>query len=94
MEAGGGFVEGLVAAVAFFVDGGDLRLLEVANGFSADEVEAGGLEAEVEGKGVGSGGIFDFRFWIFDLELRAPGIDAADDLGDAALGESVVLGEL
>lgn len=94
---GGGFVDGFVAARALFVGDGGLGLLEMADGFAGDEVEARGLELEVE---VGGGewgrrvqGMRG-RFGIWDCRLGAPGVDAAEDLGDAALGEVVFFGEL
>jgi len=50
-----------------------------------------GLGARNWGLGRGTG---DFRFGIWDFRGGAPGFDAAEDLGDAALGEVVFFGEL
>jgi len=53
--ASGGFINGFVAAGALFFGDGGLRLLEMADRFAGDEVEAVVLELEVEfGRGVQS----------------------------------------
>ena len=109
--AGGGFVDLFVAVVAFFVDGGDLRLVVIADGLATDEVEAVVLELTIEfdgrqrgtrsgERGVG-GNMFATierrRLWLWVQggwrqlgPPEAPGVYAADDLGDAALGEAVL----
>jgi hypothetical protein len=116
--AGGGFVDGFVAAGALFVGDGSLLGLEMANGFAGDEVEAVMLELEIElgrgdrgGRGFGARGLGlgSGRRWWRGREgegesgrcgrpearpTEAASVDAANDLGDAALGEVVFFGEL
>jgi hypothetical protein len=74
--AGDGFVERFVAAVTFFVGRGDLQLLKVPDGFAADEVEALGLKAEIEGEGFGG------RESETELELAA--VSCGSGLNEAA----------
>jgi hypothetical protein len=90
-----------------FANSGELvfGVVEGAEGAVEDGLAALAAEAVFEALllvgGEGRRGVFSFQFsvfrrqrWEFRRIVREPAFDAADDLGDAALGERVVLGEL